>query len=89
MSQKHFFDFFKNVRHASIGVDPFESSQFFKVFDNRHRVSVMPDKSSFQDLEAVTLSAPAQTAIDAGPLVAVQEKNKLCRCFLSYQFVRK
>jgi hypothetical protein len=89
MSRKHFFDFFKNVRHPSIGVDPFESSQFIKVFDNRHRVSVMADKSSFQDLEAVALSASAQAAIDASLLVAVQEENKLCRCFLSYQFVRQ
>ena len=76
--REHFLDFFKNVRNASIGVDPFEASQFIKVFDDGHGVSIMSDESSFQDLEAVALPAAAQTSIDASPLVAVQEKNELC-----------
>jgi len=76
--REHFLDFFINVQNASIGVDPFKASQLIKVFNDGHGVSIMSDKSSFQDLEAVALLAAAQTSIDASPLVAVQEKNELC-----------
>ncbi len=76
--REHVLDFFINVQNASIGVDPLEASQLIKVFNDGHGVLLMSNKLSFQDLEAVALPAAAQTSIDASPLVAVQEKNKLC-----------
>ena len=73
---KNSFDIFENVRHTSIRVDPFEASEFFEVFDDRHRISVMADKSSFQDFEIVALSSAPQTPLDASVFVAVQEENE-------------
>ena len=68
---------FKYLRQISVSVDFPNKSELLEMVDNWNRVTVMSDKSCFEDVDRVALSASSQTSLNTSLFLAIEKEDKV------------
>ncbi len=71
------FDIFKYLIQTSVCIDFPNKSELLEMLDNWNRVTIMSDKSCFENVDRVALSPSSKTSLNTSFFLAVKEEDKV------------